>query len=223
MPTPSTTRRGASPAARSSTRPAQALARRLGEREAVAEAQGGEAERCGRRRRPPGCPTLPLPSGAVCSTAPVTSRPRGPRNDRSTAGHRAGGDPPAARDGGHRVHRRRPRRAWPSAQAGAAMPPVSTASTVRSPSASTPVARPCTARPSAKVTSVVRSRRLWAFVATRPSPTTTPQPRPPPRPMRTTAGATASATRPVVSWSRRLRLMVSPLVVCVVLGCIASH
>ena len=96
------------------------------------------------------------------------------------------------------------------------MPPVSTASTVRSPSASTAVARPCTARPSAKVTSVVRSRRLWALVATRPSPTTTPQPRPPPRPMRTTAGATASATRPtVVCWSTSAGLMVSSLVVSV--------
>ena len=71
----------------------------------------------------------------------------------------------------------------------AGAPPVSTASTAMSPSTSTPLARPWTARPSAKVTSVVRSRRLWALVTTSPSATTTPQPRPPWRPMRTTDGA----------------------------------
>ena len=47
---------------------------------------------------------------------------------------------------------------------------------------------PCTVRSSAKRTSVVSSRRLWALVTTRPGATTNPLPRPW-RPMPTTDGA----------------------------------
>src|SRR5205807_3157873 len=71
---------------------------------------------------------------------------------------------------------------------------VSTATTARSPSASTPRTCPVDDCPSLKVTVVSAPRRLWAFVSTRPSATTTPAPRPPPAPMRTTAGATLSTT-----------------------------
>ena len=85
--------------------------------------------------------------------------------------------------------------------------PVSTDSTTRSESTSTPVARLCTARPSAKVTSVVTLARLWALVRTSPSPTTTPQPRPPWRPMRTTEGATRSATRPMADCRSSMAVM----------------
>src|SRR4051812_45311135 len=53
--------------------------------------------------------------------------------------------------------------------------------------------QPCTPRPSAKVTWVVRSRRLWALVSTRLVATTTPVPRPW-RPMATVAGAAAAVT-----------------------------
>ena len=50
-----------------------------------------------------GLPDVPLPSGAVCSMAPVTRRPRGPRNERSTADTAPCGDAAAPGDGGHRV------------------------------------------------------------------------------------------------------------------------
>ena len=56
--------------------------------------------------------------------------------------------------------------------------PVSTSRTTRSPSTSLPVTVPWAVRPSAKRTDVVRSRRLWALVTTRPGATTKPLPRP---------------------------------------------
>lgn len=132
--------------------------------------------------------------GAVCSKAPVTSRPRGPRKARSvpdTVPKVSRHPPPAMATA---VATTLPNTALAAGSKGSGdVAPVSTDTTARSPSASTPATVPTAVSPSAKCTVTSDPRRLCAFVTTVPSATTMPAPRPQPRPMRTTAGATRSA------------------------------
>ncbi len=146
-----------------------------------------------------GLPELPRASGAVCSMLPVTARPRGPRKVRSTPLT----NPKVTRGVPARVSERAntasPRPAGSLAHSIDPAAPVSTDRTTRSPSGSTPLTSPCSDRPSAKVTEVVRSRRLCALVSTAPSAMTMPAPRPPWRPTRTTDGLACSAMRRAAS------------------------
>src|SRR6185436_12751757 len=124
-----------------------------------------------------GPPEEPGRRGAVCSTAPATRRPRGPRNARPmpetyptvTRSPLPAGLPIATT--GEPIPS-----AEPSPQAIAGASPVSTPITARSPSPSAPRILPSASRPSAKKTCTSSPCRLWAFVRTLPVSTTTPDP-----------------------------------------------
>ena len=92
----------------------------------------------------------------------------------------------------------RPSAAPSSGQAIGCAPVVSTETTARSPSASTPVTVPRVERPSPNVTVTSPPRRLWALVRIRPSAMTTPAPRAW-RPTATMDGPTVVATRATAS------------------------
>ena len=171
---------GDSPVPSASTRASQRGIRRHGEVEALADPVRVEADELARR-------------------ASTSAPPDEPGRQRSRVLD-AAGDPPAARAAERRATR--PRRARTSR---AAPPPngrgdaehrradgervavapvdrrvapaVSTETTARSPSASTPVTVPRVERPSANVTVTSPPRRLWALVRTWPSAMTTPDPR----------------------------------------------
>ena len=131
-----------------------------GRRRSRGRCDGCSTRRPAHRHWRPAHPTHPRTSGAVCSTPPCTCRPRGPWNARSTDDTMPNETrvrcPPRLTSKDHvaGVGNR-------SAHVCRRDAPVSTSSTTRSPSSSAPGTEPCTARPSANVTSVVRSRRLW--------------------------------------------------------------
>src|SRR4051812_25246868 len=109
---------------------------------------------------------------------PAMRRPPGPRNARATADTLPNvtrvPPPEVAAAPKTSVPTMAPA---PSAHSRAVPEPVSTLTTARSPSKSTPATVPRVERPSAKVTVTSSPRMLWALVRTRPSPMTTPDPR----------------------------------------------
>ena len=136
----------------------------------------------------------------MCSSEPEIRRPPGPRNARSTDDTnpnetRAPPDGVAAA-----ANTADPIVAPPDDQAIGVVPAVSTDTTARSPSQSTPATVPRVARPSANRTVTSPPRRLWALVRTAPSAMTTPEPRVR-DPIPTTDGAAAVATAATASWS----------------------
>ena len=153
------------------------------------------------------------------------ARPRGPRNPRSALVT----CPQVARTCWRpavTATTTSPAAAGSSAHCRAGVSPVSTSMTTRSPSTSLPRTVAWAVRPSAKRTDVVRSRRLWALVTTRPWATTKPLPRPW-WPIDTTDGPTsvvALRTRSVSSWSAFM--VADPPSTCelqVTLDCSSAH
>ena len=114
------------------------------------------------------CPRRPGGAGRGVLERPLMVGRGGRGTPASVAGDLAPRGAPAVAAGGHgdddvagRDGVIGPRRAAPTSA-------VSTSRTTRSPSTSLPATVACTARPSAKWTSVVSSRRLWALVKTLP-------------------------------------------------------
>ena len=169
------------------------------------------------RRRPSrstsGPPDEPRGRVAVCSMAPFTRRPRGPRklrpSDEMKPSVARRPRPPGLASATTGLPMGGASRSGSQATAGAL--PVSTSSRARSRSALTPTVSPVSRRPSAKETVTSSRRRLWAFVSTWPSPTTTPEPRPQPRPSPTTDGPTRSAAPPIASPSSATALIRAPI------------
>ena len=147
-----------------------------------------------------GLPDEPGASGAVCSTEPEMRRPPGPRNARATDDTNPNDTRGPPLGVAAAANTAEPIVALPSDQAIAGAPVVSTSTTARSPSQSTPFTAPRSVRPSANRTVTSAPRRLWALVRTRPSATTTPEPRRR-EPIPTTDGPTAPATAATDSWS----------------------
>src|SRR6187200_2181441 len=152
-------------------------------------------------------PDDPGASGAVCSTLPAIRRPPGPRNERETdetspnvtrtpppndAAMPNTGEPTASPS--------------PAPHSMALAPVVSTETTARSPSGSTPVTVPRAERPLPNVTVTSPPRRLWALVRTWPSAMTTPDPRAL-RPIVTMDGPAVVATDPTAAPISSIALM----------------
>ena len=141
-----------------------------------------------------GPPDEPRGRGAVCSMAPRTRRPRGPRKLRPSDDTKPGvarrPRPPGLASATTGVPMVGPS---PGSQRTAGASPVSTSSTARSRSGSVPATVACSRRSSAKTTVTSSRRRLWALVSTRPGAMTTPEPSPQPRPSPTTDGPTSRA------------------------------
>src|SRR6266540_26811 len=165
-----------------------------GQVEAVAEAVGVDAEQAALRVDHRPARRAPAERRGVLQAAGDAAAAR-PAEGAVHGGDEADRDAPAAAGAGQREHGG----GWAS--------PVSTETTARSASRSTPSTRPVAARPSAKTTVTSSPRRLWALVATRPSARTMPEPRPGPRPMPTTAPPACSATREMACSSSSSALM----------------
>src|SRR3954447_2375912 len=155
-----------------------------------------------------GPPEDPRGSGAECSMAPATRRPRGPRTLRSALVTK----PRVARSprppGSARAMTGAPSPGASSASVTAGASPVSSSRIATLLSRSAVKTTSSVRVPSASETDGAPRRIAWATVATRPGATTTPDPADQPRPRPTTDGPTRSATPAMVDC--RSEIVVTP-------------
>ena len=149
-----------------------------------------------------GPPAEPRGSVAVCSIAPETRLPRGPRKPRSAAATKPRlarrPRPPGLARATTAVPI--PTSASAGAQASGSISPVSTSKSARPRSRSTPTSSAVALRSSAKLTVTPSERTWWAAVSTRSRAITVPDPNRQPRPIPTTAAPCLPASSAISDW-----------------------